>query len=579
MTRAWMRAVTGALSGLALAYTALLAGLSAPGSALAANLPSGFSETSIVSPRANGSWEEAVGMTFSPSGRMFVWERGGRVWIVDSVNPVTSPFLDISDEVLGWRDHGLLGFALHPDFDNTGYVYLMYTVDRNHLMNCDSPVEGPPVCGSGYIASDTWYPNQQYLNPPANTRPNPGYFKATIGRIVRYQAVKPAGDADYRRASTVNYSSRRVLLGDTLANQPKSGGIPLTHESHGVGSLVFGQDGTLLVTVGDNASYSTTDSGSASETYYASAVADGIMAPKENIGAFRAQLVDSLNGKVLRLNPETGDGVSSNPFFDPQAPRSARSRVWALGLRNPFRATLRPGTGSHQPELADPGELYIGDVGWNVWEDFHISRNGRENFGWPVFEGHTITSGYDSRKIQNPDAPNPLANGNGSTECVQNSPNFKFESLLKQESANPLSWPNPCNTGQQFPPSVDVFEHTRPVLDWRHGQNIARWGAFDSNGNAVTVNVGQSYGGRTVAGSPFPGNASAAGTWYTGTDFPAEYRNTYFHMDYGAQWIRNFVFDANGNLTQVRNFADNAGGVVAMATHPQTGALYYISWP
>ena len=191
-------------------------------STLAATLPGNFTETNVPSPRANGTWSEAVGVAFSTTGRMFVWERGGRVWIVDSTNPVTQPLLDISEEVLGWRDHGMLGFALHPDFNNTGYVYVMYTVDRNHLMNCDSPQNGAPVCsaynptnGSGYNAADTWQPNQQYLDPPTNSRPNPGYFKATIGRIVRYQAVLPSGQTTYENATTVDYDSRRVLLGET----------------------------------------------------------------------------------------------------------------------------------------------------------------------------------------------------------------------------------------------------------------------------------------------------------------------------------------------------------------------------
>lgn len=550
----------------------LLLSVLAAAPSLAANLPANFTETTVPSPRANGSWNEAVGVAFTTTGRMFVWERGGRVWIVDSSSPVTQPFLDINDEVLGWRDHGMLGFALHPDFNNTGYVYVMYTVDRNHLMNCDSPQNGAPVCGGGYIAADTWQPNQQFLDSPTNARPNPGYFKATIGRIVRYQAVLPSGHTTYENATTVDYSSRRVLLGETLAAQPKTGGIPLTHESHGVGSLVFGQDGTLLVSAGDNASYNSADGGSLAETYYASALVDGILQPKENVGAFRSQMVDSLAGKVLRLDPETGNGVASNPFYSAEAPRAAKSRVWALGLRNPFRMTIRPGTGDHEPQLGNPGVLYIGDVGWTDWEDLHVGRGGRENYGWPVYEGLTIDAGYDARNTVNPDAPNPLANG---STCPDK---FRFEDLIKQETTGSLSFPNPCNPSQQIPATVDVFEHTRPVLEWQHGVNTARWGSFDTNGNAVTVNLGSTYNGKTITGTPFAGNAAVGGVWYTGTDFPAAYRNTFFAADYGAAWIRNFVFDGNDNLQAVNSFATNAGGVVALASHPQTGGLYYISW-
>ena len=43
-----------------------------------------------------------------------------------SCQPGQQPFLGINEEVLGWRDHGMLGLARHPNFENTGYVYVMY---------------------------------------------------------------------------------------------------------------------------------------------------------------------------------------------------------------------------------------------------------------------------------------------------------------------------------------------------------------------------------------------------------------------------------------------------------------------
>ena len=119
----------------------------------------------------------------------------------------------------------------------------------------------------------------------------------------------------------MDYSSRRVLLGET-----KTAGFPILYQSHGVGSLMFGTDGTLLASCGDGASYSSNDIGSAPETYYAQALSDGILKPKENVGAYRAQLVDSLSGKIVRIDPATGDGIPSNPFYDPANPRAARSR-------------------------------------------------------------------------------------------------------------------------------------------------------------------------------------------------------------------------------------------------------------
>jgi Glucose / Sorbosone dehydrogenase len=83
-------------------------------------LPAGFSDATV-----GGGWNEAVGITFASDGRMFVWERAGRIWIVENGVKTSTSFLDISPEVGGWRDFGLLGFCLHPDFYTNGYRALV----------------------------------------------------------------------------------------------------------------------------------------------------------------------------------------------------------------------------------------------------------------------------------------------------------------------------------------------------------------------------------------------------------------------------------------------------------------------
>ncbi|MFD3004090.1 PQQ-dependent sugar dehydrogenase, partial [Pontibacter toksunensis] len=158
----------------------------------------------------------------------------------------------------------------------------------------------------------------------------------------------------------------------------------MLHESHGVGSLVFGTDGTLLVSAGDGASYVRDDVGSASETYYAQALADGIIPSQQNVGALRAQQLESYNGKILRIDPETGNGMASNPFYESGNPASVRSKVWSLGFRNPFRMALKPGSGSTNPADGRPGVLYVGDVGYGLWEDLNVVTRAGMNFGWPL---------------------------------------------------------------------------------------------------------------------------------------------------------------------------------------------------
>src|SRR5947209_12683037 len=79
----------------------------------------------FVEETIGGTWNEAVGMTFSAEGQMFVWERGGRVWVVDNGVKQSQPLLDISEEVGSWHDHGLMGVALHPAFLKHGYIYCL----------------------------------------------------------------------------------------------------------------------------------------------------------------------------------------------------------------------------------------------------------------------------------------------------------------------------------------------------------------------------------------------------------------------------------------------------------------------
>lgn len=501
--------------------------LLAPSPVRGATLPAGFVETEI-----GGTWNEAVGLVFAPDGRMYVWERGGRVWTIENGVKSATPFLDLREEVAGYRDFGLLGFALHPDFYNNGHVYLLYVVDRHHLFHFGT---------QNYSSSSNLY------------------FQATIGRITRYTARSADG---YR---SVDPASRRVLLGET-----RSTGFPVLHESHATGTILVGTDGTLLASCGDGASYSSTDVGSAGETYWQQALNDGILRPKENVGAYRSQLVDCLNGKVIRIDPETGDGVPGNPFFDAANPRAPRSRMWAMGLRNPFRMTQRPGTGSHDRADADPGVLYIGDVGYGTWEDLHVCDRPGLNFGWPAFEGLQANSGYTSASPANQDAPNPRFGIGGCTQQF-----FLFRDLIKQASLLAPSWPNPCITNQQIPATIPRFVHTRPALDWRHGQTLARTGIY-SNNQAAVINIGEA--GSPVSGSMFPGNSSTGGAWQTNSAFPPPFRNTYFHGDYGAQWIKSFVFTTNNQPVAVQNFTDNAGGVVDIEVDPTNGDLYYIAW-
>ncbi len=482
-----------------------------------------------------GGWTDVEGFRFDSTGQMYVYEKGGKVWVVDT-NGVkqTKPLINISEEVGNWRDHGLNGFVLDPNFRTNGFVYLLYTVDRHYLMNFGT---------ANYNAATN------------------EYFNATIVRVTRFTA-----DASTNFTSIIP-NSRFVLIGEN-----KKTGIPLLHESHSGGQLVFGKDGSLMVTTGDGSSYNVADGGSSNDTYYIQGLADSIIRPKENIGAFRSQMIDCLNGKLLRIDPATGDGIPSNPYYDASNPRAAKSRVWSLGLRNPFRMAIRPGTGNTDISAGDPGVFNIGDVGWTTIEELDVNTRSGMNFGWPLFEGLTAQPVYKVLTTVNQDAINPLYN-NGSCSNQY----FQFNQLCIQDTnTSSPSFPNPCDLNQQIPSTIFTFKHSRPVIDYQHNLTQARTGIWNGT-SAAEIDLNNPAS--PVKGPMFSGYASCAGVWYSGKKFPVIYQNTYFHADYAQSWIRNFKFDNDNILDSVKDFGANLGPIVFIEFNPKDEQLYYVKYP
>ena len=186
--------------------------------------------------------------------------------------------------------------------------------------------------------------------------------------------------------------SEQVLINDWCQQFP----------SHSIGTLLFGRDGYLYVSGGDGASFNNVDYGQYGATYAGDqanpcgdppgAVGTALSPPGAEGGALRSQSVRrtdgpaTLDGAVLRIDPATGAGVPGNPFFS--SPDANARRIVAYGLRNPFRITQRPGT----------DELWIGDVGWNTWEEINRvvapASATASNFGWPCYEGASAQGGY-----------------------------------------------------------------------------------------------------------------------------------------------------------------------------------------
>jgi glucose/arabinose dehydrogenase len=278
------------------------------------------------------------------------------------------PVIDLRNEVLDDlnSDRGLLGVAVDPAFASNRYVYLLYTVDPD-TNGVDSENDA-------------------------------------FGRLVRYRMSLADSNA-------IDPSTRAVLMGRVWSEGPASGSI-----THTIAGLRWGRDGSLLVSIGDGAHYEFMDDGGSDAGLFGA----GKTSPLEDIGAFRSQDIGSLCGKVLRIDPATGHGYPSNPFWDGD-PMSVRSRVWAYGLRNPFRFAVKPGTGDPDPAHGDPGTLYIGDVGWQTWEEVDVARTGGLNFGWPCREGF-----HDSPEYQ---AATPSRMGCGTIGTLQN-PSFASSPII-----------------------------------------------------------------------------------------------------------------------------------------------------
>jgi glucose/arabinose dehydrogenase len=175
---------------------------------------------------------------------------------------------------------------------------------------------------------------------------------ASSGRFYVY-FTDDAGDqriVEYKRrdADHADPGSARLVLR-----------MPDDESNHNGGLLLFGPDDLLYVGTGD-----------------------GGGGGDQHGRRGNAQDLGSLLGKILRIDPRAGGGRAyqvpgGNPFV---GRAGARGEIYSYGLRNPWRFSFDRKT----------GDLAIGDVGQNEWEEISFVRRGKgrgANFGWRPFEG------------------------------------------------------------------------------------------------------------------------------------------------------------------------------------------------
>lgn len=485
------------------------------------DLPPGFRTEEI-----GHDWHQPMDLAYLPDGRLLVIEKEGLVHMVENDVVLPTPVLDLSQEVGSTVSHGFKSLAVDPDFANNGRIYLLYEVDRHYLLHYGTSNYDPTL--TDLVGS-------------------------TIARVTRYEL--DAADSFH----SVVPGSRYVLVGDALTN-----GIPVIEDNHSSGCLRFGLDGSLLVSCGDGAG--SLDSGDS--LLALQAILQGILPAGQNVGAFRAQLPNSLAGKLLRLDPETGYGLPTNPFFDAATPDANHSKVWSYGLRNPFRFGVMPFL--NRPDN-HPGWIVIGDVGLGSREEVNISLNGGENFGWPLFEGleslSVFRNGTENVLAPNPAFGQPIPGGGFCTR-----PYFSFEELLIQATGGTPSWPNACNPSLEVPASFAPSMHRRPLFEWGHTGPV-RGGAFDAQNNAISVEIGEPGG--PIQGFAFDGSCVIGGVFATSASYPANHRFQYYFADFTGGWIRSFGFSGTPDSpVLVMGFAEDLDQVVALTTSP-AGELVY----
>jgi glucose/arabinose dehydrogenase/PKD repeat protein len=354
-SRGFARPKTGRLAGLltaCLTAGVVTATVSSPTIASAA-VPTGFTDSVAI-----GGLTNPTNAAFAPDGRVFVTEKSGILKTFDSINDTSATVAaDLRPQVQDYWDRGLLGLAIDPAYPTRPYVYVLYTYDAEPG---GTPSRWGDTCPT----------------PPGATEDG----CLVTGRLSRLTVD----------AGGVATGAEQVLVTDWCQQFP----------SHSIGTVTFGPDGALYVGGGDGASFNYADWGQRGNPCAdpPSPAGTNLSPPTARGGALRSQSVlrpsgepVTLDGTIVRIDPDTGAAMPGNPFSG-SADANAR-RVIAHGLRNQFRFTFRPGT----------NEIWVGDVGWTTWEEVNRIPNASdsvaENFGWPCYEGNGRLPGYDNANL------------------------------------------------------------------------------------------------------------------------------------------------------------------------------------
>jgi glucose/arabinose dehydrogenase len=251
-----------------------------------------------------------VALVEPPDGsrRLFIVDQIGliRVLLPDG-ELLPEPFLDLRDRIVPLRpnfdERGLLGLAFHPRYAENGRFFVYYSAPLR---------EGAPA---------GW-----------NCTSHISEFLVS---------------ADPNRADP---ASERILL---QIDKPQF--------NHNAGTVAFGPDGYLYISIGDGGGANDVGLGHVEDWY------------PDNAGGNGQDITENLLGSILRIDVDGGAPYAippDNPFVGTEG----LDEIWAYGFRNPYRISF------------DGGSLFAGDAGQLLWEEVSLVVKGG-NYGWNVKEG------------------------------------------------------------------------------------------------------------------------------------------------------------------------------------------------
>jgi hypothetical protein len=257
-----------------------------------------------------------------------------------------------------------MDIALHPDFTNNPYIYAFVVVDPGGAADLSGNA-GLDGAGNRYA---------QVLRFTANaatgyTTVVPGSEVVLAGRAGRsLEDISGGGWDDFTSPAFAGDTSSERYINTSAPSQAVIDGfkqdyIKVDSASHAGGALTFWPDGALFVSVGDGTAFDYAD-------------------PRTP----DVQSLDSLAGKILRIDPITGRGLTDNPFAGTGASLDTnRAKVWQYGLRNAFSTAFD-----------EEGRLFMTDTGWNSYEMIKLGGRGPTSAG-PTTKAATAASCWKRR--------------------------------------------------------------------------------------------------------------------------------------------------------------------------------------